>query len=282
MAKGVGKVACWVALVGASASAFAPLLRVPVHFRPRIAPLRASKSRRLCLGMSGAGAERGDVVVQAKKSVLFDEFCSTLPRMDGKVVAITGCTSGIGFIVARTVLDLGAIVVMLNRPSIRAEAACVALRSGIDFVLPQLAAEQAMDLEAQVAQQMNEMRVVPIDCDLLDFASVKQAYVEIRTKFPDGIDVLCLNGGIGAAPPNHVRSVGSYEPMMQTNHLSHFLLTQLLLPSMEARAASLGSDTRIVSVTSEARTQPNTPLAAAALAMQTEEDTFDSRWARRV
>jgi hypothetical protein len=41
-----------------------------------------------------------------------------------------------------------------------------------------------------------EMRVVPIDCDLMDFQSVKRAYVELRTKFPDGIDALCLNGGI--------------------------------------------------------------------------------------
>jgi len=54
------------------------------------------------------------------KSVYFDAFVGTLPSMAGKRVAITGCTTGTGFVTALTLARSGAVVVMLNRPSSRA------------------------------------------------------------------------------------------------------------------------------------------------------------------
>jgi short-subunit dehydrogenase len=217
---------------------------------------------------AGAGAANGSAgagragKVERKSNLLFDDFAAALPRLDGKTVAITGCTSGIGFVVAKTALRLGATLVMLNRPSLRAATALQALRDEIDYKLPQLDSEETADIEARVAQQMAEMRVVQIPCDLLSFSSVRDAYIELRTKFPDGIDVLCLNGGIGASPPEYEGN--GFEPMMQTNHLSHFLLVQLLLSSMEQRAAAVG-EARIISMTSEARKSPPTPLDPSAL-----------------
>ena len=49
-----------------------------------------------------------------------------VPDQNGKVIAITGCTSGMGLVLARTAAEKGAQVVMLNRPSDRADRALAA------------------------------------------------------------------------------------------------------------------------------------------------------------
>ena len=46
-----------------------------------------------------------------------------LPVLTGRVVAVTGCTTGTGYAVCRAMAQKGAHVVMLNRPSERATAA---------------------------------------------------------------------------------------------------------------------------------------------------------------
>ena len=43
----------------------------------------------------------------------FHEFANGLPSLQGKTIAITGCTSGTGFIVARTAILKGADHVLL-------------------------------------------------------------------------------------------------------------------------------------------------------------------------
>jgi hypothetical protein len=58
-----------------------------------------------------------------RTAVLYLAFVATLPSMVGKTVAVTGCTSGTGLVLAQTCGDLGAHVVMLNRPSPRADSA---------------------------------------------------------------------------------------------------------------------------------------------------------------
>ena len=109
------------------------------------------------------------------KSVWFDDFESKLPSMEGKTVAITGCTSGTGLVVAKTCARKGAqAVILLNRPSPRAVAA-----------------------EAEVKHQVPDGAgtvVETIHCDLQDFSSVKNAASQIKLKY-DALDVLCNNAG---------------------------------------------------------------------------------------
>ena len=81
----------------------------------------------------------------------FGSFASALPSLSGRVVAITGCTSGTGLVAARTCARLGAHVLLLNRPSARAQAA-----------------------HALVAQDAPG-GVTSIDCDLQSFDSVRAA-----------------------------------------------------------------------------------------------------------
>ena len=144
-------------------------------------PIIAERAGRTCTRVVSLiqrmqAAEEGGSGVQRKESVLFDEFCSRLPRMDGKIVAMTGCSSGLGFVAAKQVLTLGATLVMLNRPSIKANVALDALRAEIDYKLPQLDTPETADIEARIAAQMAEMRVIPVACDLLDLSSVRQVY----------------------------------------------------------------------------------------------------------
>eukprot|EP00961_Rhodomonas_salina_P150814 2031086-Rhodomonas_salina.1 len=44
----------------------------------------------------------------SKQSVVFPAFAQKLQRLDGKVVAITGCTSGTGFVAAKLSAEKGA------------------------------------------------------------------------------------------------------------------------------------------------------------------------------
>lgn len=56
---------------------------------------------------------------------LFPSFKEELPKVEGKVFAITGTTSGTGFVAARTAAELGGEVILLNRKSSRAEGSLV-------------------------------------------------------------------------------------------------------------------------------------------------------------
>jgi len=118
--------------------------------------------------------------------------------MTGKVVAITGCTTGTGYLAARSITAKGAELIMLNRPS-----------------------ERALSAENQIREINPEAKITSIPCDLSDFASVRAATKKLKEQFPDGIDVLCNNAGIMAMPDQAGKD--GYDVQMSTNHLSHFL-----------------------------------------------------------
>ena len=160
---------------------------------------------------------------------LADVLADHTRDLSGRVAAITGTTSGTGFVCARELARLGATVVLLNRPSSRATASLAALREAVEGA--------TFD---------------PVDCDLQDFASVRAAAVSIRERY-DRLDILCNNAGVMALPD---RATGDgYDVQMQTNCLSHFLLTRELFPLLDE-----SDDARIVNHTSMARRGP--PLEA--------------------
>eukprot|EP00927_Polykrikos_kofoidii_P053607 TRINITY_DN48200_c0_g1_i1.p1 TRINITY_DN48200_c0_g1~~TRINITY_DN48200_c0_g1_i1.p1 ORF type:complete len:334 (+),score=73.80 TRINITY_DN48200_c0_g1_i1:59-1060(+) len=161
----------------------------------------------------------------------YPEYVQTLPRMDGKVVAVTGCTTGTGLVCAKLCRQLGASVVLLNRDSERVAHAKAAVEASAG------------------ADAHGEVMVVA--CDLTNFASVRSAVGELNDKFADGgLDVLVNNAGVMA---NKDQATGDgYDIQMQTNHLSHFLLTAGVFPLLE-KAAERG-EARIVNHSSIART----------------------------
>jgi len=143
--------------------------------------------------------------------------------MTGKVVAITGTTSGTGYVCAREMAKLGANVLLLNRKSKRFESSLAALKK-----------EVPMGLFKAIA------------CDLQDFESVRAAISKISSTHPV-IDVLCNNAGIMAMPDFATKD--GYDIQMQTNCISHFLLTsglfQLIKKSTEGRIVNHSSMARL-------------------------------------
>ena len=90
----------------------------------------------------------------------FPAFKKELPRLEGKVLAITGTTSGTGFVAAWTVAELGGEVLLLNRKSKRVDDALGKLKA----IVP-------------------HGNFVDVECDLQDFASVRKAAAEIKSKY---------------------------------------------------------------------------------------------------
>jgi len=149
--------------------------------------------------------------------------------MTGKVVAITGTTSGTGYVCAREVAKKGATVILLNRSSQRAENSLEQLR-----------------------KEVPSGNFDSIVCDLQSFESVRKAMETVKSKY-EVIDVLVNNAGVMALK-DQATSDG-YDVQIQTNVLSHFLVTKELYPLMLK-----SEQARIVNHSSMARLGP--PLEA--------------------
>lgn len=158
----------------------------------------------------------------------FPEFANSVPSLKGKVIAVTGTTSGTGFYAAKLFAQKGATVLLLNRKSNRAAIA-----------------------EQNIKNEVKDADIRTIECDLMNFDSVRKAASTINREYKDnGIDVLCNNAGIMAFPNEATKD--GYDVQMQTNHLSHFLLTKELYPLLEKAAEERG-EARIVNHSSMAR-----------------------------
>ena len=169
---------------------------------------------------------------QAPQTKYFADLIASFPDQTGKTVAITGCTSGIGLVLAKAAADKGARVIMVNRPSARADAAL-----------------------AEV-QAIGDAQLLP--CDLLSFASVRAAGSMLGDLVGEsGLDVLVNNAGLMGMPDE--ASQDGYDVQMQANHLSHFLLTHLAWPSL-MKAAEQRGEARVVNHSSGARNSPKRSL----------------------
>jgi NAD(P)-dependent dehydrogenase (short-subunit alcohol dehydrogenase family) len=142
--------------------------------------------------------------------------------MNGKVVAITGTTSGTGFICARELANKGATVILLNRQSERSIKALQTLQEAVPGV-----------------------KFDSVVCNLQDLSSVREAINTITSKY-DVLDVLVNNAGVMALRDQ--ATIDGYGIQMQTNVISHFLLTKDLFPLLKKSV-----DGRIVNHSSMAR-----------------------------
>eukprot|EP00919_Chromeraceae_sp_WS-2016_P026144 GHVR01061881.1.p1 GENE.GHVR01061881.1~~GHVR01061881.1.p1 ORF type:complete len:356 (-),score=23.27 GHVR01061881.1:1494-2561(-) len=162
----------------------------------------------------------------------WEEFCSdALPSdLTNLVVAVTGCTSGTGKVFALEAAKRGARLLLLNRPSERSDAVLFEVKE----VAP------------------NADKIETVNCDLTSFKSVHECcnkIVAMDTK----LNVLCNNAGVMKL--DDIATEDGYDIQMQTNHLSQFLLTRELMPSL-TRAAVEDGEARIVNHSSIARHWP--------------------------
>ena len=136
--------------------------------------------------------------------------------LDGVNIAITGPTSGIGIGLARYLHGLGATIIAIGRSPSKLQALQAALDGDAD-------------------NRNNKRRVETFVADLTDLSSVARAADEIASRF-DSISYLINNAGLHYTNDlilgfrrKHATQQG-YDRCFGVNYLSHFLLTEKLLP----------------------------------------------------
>ena len=116
-----------------------------------------------------------------------------------------------------------------------------------------LAARTESKAESAIAEIKAETPNAPITylkLDLTSFDSIKAAATEFNSK-SQRLDILLNNAGIMATP--YSKTHEGYEIQFGTNHMGHFLLTKLLLPTLLRTAEQGGpdADVRIVNLSSD-------------------------------
>jgi NAD(P)-dependent dehydrogenase (short-subunit alcohol dehydrogenase family) len=144
-------------------------------------------------------------------------------RLEGRVIVITGTSSGLGIETARALSTTGATLYLTARNVTKAKAA--------------------------LADISEPGRTEFVEMDLESFESVRAAATAILAK-TDKVNILINNAGIMAVPGLEFTKNG-HELQFGTNHLSHFLFFQLLKPALLA-ATTPGFRSRVVNVSSAA------------------------------
>ena len=144
---------------------------------------------------------------------------SQMPDLAGRTAIVTGATSGIGYEAALALAGHGADTILAVRDTVRGEACAARIR--------------AVHGRAKVSVSA---------LDLASLASVR-AFAE-RTAALPRIDILINNAGLGLQSKRAV-TVDGFERQLGTNHLGHFALTGLLVPTLLQAPAP-----RVVSIAS--------------------------------
>ncbi len=132
--------------------------------------------------------------------------------LNGKIILITGGTSGIGRETAIALAQMGAHVVVSGRSQARGE-------------------EGVADIKARSGSNTVDL----ILADVSSQAAVRQMAAEFMQRY-DRLDVLVNN--VGYLGAERTESVDSIEMHLAVNHLAPFLLTHELLPILKASAPS--------------------------------------------
>lgn len=147
-------------------------------------------------------------------------------NMTEKVCLVTGANAGLGKVTALELARMGATVIMVARSQARGEAAL-----------------------AEVRQGSGSDKVQLLLADLSSMATIRQLAATVQANY-GRLDVLVNNAG-GIFKDRQV-SVDGYEMTFALNHLSYFLLTNLLLDLLKASVPA-----RIVNVSSGAHAGSN-------------------------
>jgi NAD(P)-dependent dehydrogenase (short-subunit alcohol dehydrogenase family) len=141
--------------------------------------------------------------------------------MQGRVVVVTGASSGIGAAAAVELARRGAVVVPVGRDS-----------------------ERLDQISAKVRSENPASTAGPLSADFSELANVRSLADELLERH-ERIDVLVNNAGLVAGKRS--LTTDGYEMTFAVNHLAPFLLTNLLLERLRASAPA-----RVVTTSSDA------------------------------
>lgn len=145
---------------------------------------------------------------------------------DGKIIVITGATSGIGYEAARKIARLGHTIVGLGSSS-----------------------KSCLEAELKLSRQSLSGDIRFLACDLSDQDDVRTLAQRLASDYP-AIDVLLNNAGTLLV--RRTLSNQGIEKTFAINYLSHYLLTRMLIDNLIKASSS-----RIINVSSAAYKNAN-------------------------
>ncbi|KAF5015370.1 hypothetical protein F66182_13324, partial [Fusarium sp. NRRL 66182] len=150
-----------------------------------------------------------------------------IPNLSGKAILVTGGNTGLG---KETILQLArhnpARIYLAARNQRKAESAIQSIKQEL------LAAKGAGSAAAEAVD------IQFVQLDLTSFPSIRQAaetFLQNNTR----LDILVLNAGVMAEAA--VTTPQGHEIQFGTNHIGHFLLTKLFLPTLLKTASPSAS-----------------------------------------
>lgn len=146
---------------------------------------------------------------------------NNIPDLTGKVVIVTGSSSGIGYEAARVLANKNAEVIIAVRNQ----------RKG----------EKALE---NIQQQNPEADAKVMILDLASIQSVEKFAADFKEKYTR-LDLLINNAGVMIPP--YSKTEDGFELQFGTNHLGHFALTALLMDLLK-----ITDESRVVNVSSMA------------------------------
>lgn len=146
-------------------------------------------------------------------------------KLGGKVMLITGCTSGIGVETARALHATGADIYITARDVPKAE-------------------QVVKDILAS-SKGTGKLEVIEIELDSLE--SVRSGAKDFLSRSSSKLNVLVNNAGVMACPEGTTKD--GFETQFGVNHVAHFLLFELLKPALLA-SSTPEFNSRVVSLSS--------------------------------
>lgn len=145
-----------------------------------------------------------------------------LGKLNGKIILITGCSSGLGIETARALKETGAELFLTARDQEKAKLA--------------------------LGDILEPGRVHLLHLDLESLESVRACVNEFKGR-SKSLNVLINNAGVRYTPKGKTKD--GFETQFGTNHVAHFLLFQLLKPILLA-SSTPDFNSRVVAVSSTA------------------------------
>ncbi|KAI1854919.1 hypothetical protein JX266_001037 [Neoarthrinium moseri] len=143
-------------------------------------------------------------------------------NLKGKVVFITGCSSGLGIETARALKATGATIYVTARNLDKARTA--------------------------LGDILDEHQVFLLKLDLESLESVRSCASEFKAR-SNVLNILINNAGVRITPPGKTKD--GFETQWGTNHVAHFLLFELLKSTL-LESSTPGFHSRVVAVSSTA------------------------------
>lgn len=142
-----------------------------------------------------------------------------MEHLNGKIAIITGANSGIGLETAKVLASLGTHIVMAVRNI-----------------------EKGQNARDMILESDSEAQVSVMELDLANLESVRLFAKKFQNQY-DSLSLLINNAGV-LGPP-YSKTKDGFELQFGSNHLGHFALTGLLLPTLKktphSRVVSLSS-----------------------------------------